>query len=784
MNNLFNKRILHSEIEKYTFPSDRQLKQKINMLKRWKKALSQSNLDETKEVSLQGDFLNNIFKFILGYISQTSGKSEWTLIQEATTEVGSKSADGLLGFFTTDKDKNLPKVIIELKDARTNLDTKQRSRKEQQSPVEQAFSYSTKFSGIRWVIVSNFKEIRIYNKDKGQGYYHSFTLSDLVEEDNFKEFYFMFSQKTLISKTNESVMDALGEMTHINEETISKEFYRKYKNTRIKLYKHIVRINKGIDKYIALEKAQKILDRTIFVSFCEDLGLLPHSIFRRILDSAEISFNPSDTRVWEQVKGLFASIDKGNASKNINKYNGGLFSEDKKLDSLIIKDKILEGIIKISNYDFESDLNVNILGHIFEQSVSDIEDMKAGLNGEKTDRKKSKRKKEGIYYTPEYITRYIVDKAIGGWLEDQKEELGYYKLKELSEKDIKSVKLIGKRKGSAKIKKHIKFWEDYQDKLRNIKILDPACGSGAFLIQAFDYLFKEGQMVNDELNILKGSQRGLFDLDKHILTNNIFGVDLNEESVQITQLSLWLKTASKEKELTALDRNIKCGNSLIDDPEVAGDKAFNWKREFKEIMEDGGFDVIIGNPPYIKLQNFRKEQENSYKFLLEQYKSTQSGNFDMYIPFIERALDLLKNSCFLAFIAPNVWIYNKYGDSLKNILISNKYLYQFLNFGSYQVFKDATTYTAIQIFKKEQNKVIKYAKVESDNLLQIKYSNIDYNFKTPDSFRLIPREQQQVMDKMDSGSVKLLEATQSISELSERWSSYGAPFFVIHRQYL
>ena len=128
--------------------------------------------------------------------------------------------------------------------------------------------------------------------------------------------------------------------------------------------------------------------------------------------------------------------------------------------------------------------------------------------------------------------------------------------------------------------------------------MDPACGSGSFLVQVFDYLKQQRSQVNEEIATFEGVQAELFNQDTHILSHNIYGVDLNDESVEITKLSLWLKTANKKDPLTALDNNIKCGNSLIDDVSVAGTKAFDWNKEFPEIMENGGFDIIVGNPPY------------------------------------------------------------------------------------------------------------------------------------------------------------------------------------------
>ena len=134
----------------------------------------------------------------------------------------------------------------------------------------------------------------------------------------------------------------------------------------------------------------------------------------------------------------------------------------------------------------------------------------------------------------------------------------------------------------------------------DIKIVDPACGSGAFLITAFEYLLNYNNYLNDKIFDLTGVKDLFSDTTKEILQNNIFGVDLNKESVEITKLSLWLKTADKNKTLASLENNIKCGNSLIDDPEIAGNLAFNWEKEFPEIFANGGFDIVVGNPPYVK----------------------------------------------------------------------------------------------------------------------------------------------------------------------------------------
>jgi hypothetical protein len=153
-----------------------------------------------------------------------------------------------------------------------------------------------------------------------------------------------------------------------------------------------------------------------------------------------------------------------------------LFAPDAVLDTLQIKDSTLEHIIALEKYDFASDLNVNILGHIFEQSISDIEEIKAEIAGEVFDVKKGKRKKDGVFYTPEYITRYIVKEAVGGWLQEQQQELGFDKLPELTDVDYASIRFDARKKlvTNKAVEKPLLAWEAYRENLRTIKVLDPA----------------------------------------------------------------------------------------------------------------------------------------------------------------------------------------------------------------------------------------------------------------------------------------------------------------------
>lgn len=408
--------------------------------------------------------------------------------------------------------------------------------------------------------------------------------------------------------------------------------------------------------------------------------------------------------LWDQLKSLFRAIDQGSPSHNINKFNGGLFEYDEMLDGkLIIGDDIFDELAEITNYDFHSELNVNVLGHIFEQSISDIEEIKSSIAGQSFDKKKGKRKKDGIYYTPEYVTRYIVEQAVGGWLEYRKKEIGFDKLPELTEDDFNSVKYFkqkaGIRSSNRNIKNYLECWQLYKESLSNIRVLDPACGSGAFLNQAFDYLYKEGQRVNDQIAKLQKGQLEVFKLDEHILKNNLYGVDLNPESVEITKLSLWLKTANRRSELTALDSNIKCGNSLTDDPEVAGKRAFQWEKAFPEIMENGGFDVIIGNPPYLNMtKNNTRAQDLA--FYNDRFISIRKANSkNIFVLFIEKSIGLMKEKSVLSFIVPEGLFDTRSYSGCANMIYKNGAVEAIVRFED-RVFEDAVTGSIIFKFIK------------------------------------------------------------------------------------
>ncbi len=447
---ILTEKYLNAKLKGFSLDTIQNLEEKRKILHRWIKSINSGRIAKTKEKSIQGDFLNYIFGDILDY--DYSDPKSWNLAKEHTLMNG-KMADGALGYFRMkgDQVESDVRAVIELKDANTDMDKPQNRKDDKRSPVEQAFSYASKAGGnCKWVIVSNFKEIRLYHSSD-QGRYELFNLLNLPENNNLLRFFLLLKKDHLIAEKGESFVDRLHKERQEEEQKITKDFYDTYKEKRLLLFRHLKDKNPETDELLIFNKTQKLIDRLIFVFFCEDIGLLPPYTIQQIRDIVSSSFDMSNTKVWRQLKGLFHSINVGNTKQNINKFNGGLFEKDETLDDLILEDETLLDVLKLADYDFSSDLNVNILGHIFEQSISDIEEIKADIKGEPYDRKSGKRKKEGIFYTPEYITRYIVKEAVGGWLEDRRQELGYYDLPELQEKDYNSIKTT-KKKGNPLIR--------------------------------------------------------------------------------------------------------------------------------------------------------------------------------------------------------------------------------------------------------------------------------------------------------------------------------------------
>ncbi len=300
---------------------------------------------------------------------------------------------------------------------------------------------------------------------------------------------------------------------------------------------------------------------------------------------------------------------------------------------------------------FKKPTDYNKLGQIYEASLE-----------------KYRRKRGGIFYTPNHITKYIVENTIGKLCQNKKTDL------QISDGKTTPEQL-----------------EKYQNWLLELTICDPACGAGAFLNQAYEFLIYEHELI------LKLGGKNI-DYEYFILKNNLFGVDVNEESVEIAQLSLWLHTARRGRKLTTLSNNIKCGNSLIDDPKIAGEKAFDWEKEFPQIFEKGGFDVVIGNPPYVQLQ----KMDSNITSVFTNYQSYNAMG-DIYALFYEKGIQILNHTGLLSLITSSKWMKAKYGKNLRQFLAKNLFEMQLIEFSGYQIFEDATVDTNILTGRKSKN---------------------------------------------------------------------------------
>ncbi|MFH1195796.1 MAG: N-6 DNA methylase [bacterium] len=448
---------------------------------------------------------------------------------------------------------------------------------------------------------------------------------------------------------------------------------------------------------------QKNIDRIIFLRICEDRGIEEYGQLLGLMNGAN---------VYGRLLQIFTRADE--------KYNSGLFhfefekeiteAPDEITPKLSIDDKTLKDIIKTlyypdSPYEF-SVLPADILGHVYEQFLGKVIRLTPGHQA-KIEEKPEVKKAGGVYYTPTYIVDYIVKNTVGKKLED------------------KTPKEISK-----------------------LKILDPACGSGSFLLGAYQYLLdwhleyyassivENGQYKKMRNAPVYQSANGELKLStaerKRILLNNIYGVDIDPQAVEVTKLSLLLKVLEGETDETItnqfklfriralpdLSNNIKCGNSLIGPdfydgnlfsvethhPSSAGQVApslqfddedrmrinvFDWKEEFKTIMKDGGFDVVIGNPPYV-----RQELIIEYKNYFQSKYKVYHGAADLYSYFIEKAVSLLKEEGYFSYIVANKWMRANYGANLRGWLLKQNII-EIVDFGDLQVFKRATTYPCI-----------------------------------------------------------------------------------------
>ena len=641
----------------------------------------QENIRGSKEEQYQGEFLIDLFVNVLGYTKNPT--PNFNLTTEYKNVKDSKKADGAIII------NEIVKAVIELKGTNTTDLNKIET---------QAFGYKNNQPECDYVITSNFEKIRFYIDNAIE--YIEFNLFTLTEKE-FELLYICLSFDSIAKGLPKQIKDE----SVSQEALITKKLYKDYSDFKHELYHNLVKLNPQYEPIELFKKSQKLLDRFLFIFFAEDRQLLPTNlIFRINKEWQQLKEMRIEVSLYDRYKIYFKDLDQGakvslpafsqTASKqkeefDIYAYNGGLFKSDELLNDIKIDDALLFlHTEKLSNYDFASEVDVNVLGHIFENSLNDVDEIKAQLEGQEIDKTKTKRKKDGVFYTPKYITKYIVDNTVGKLCVEKKEEM------QIIESDYTIDKKRQKKTTQALTDK----LDLYRNWLLQLTICDPACGSGAFLNQALDFLITEHRYIDELQAKLFGDALVLSDVEGSILENNLFGVDINEESVEIAKLSLWLRTAQPNRKLNDLNSNIKCGNSLIDDVTIAGDKAFNWEHEFKEVFDKGGFNVIIGNPPYVPAEYISDKD----KLFLEKKYSSAFGRLNLYPIFYEKAIIIGNENSKIGFITPYTILKNQYYIQARKFILENTFIESIIDFKGVLVFSDAAVDSIIVLLTKSK----------------------------------------------------------------------------------
>lgn len=624
---------------------------------------------------------------------------------------------------------NIPKFFLEAKAL---------NKRELLKPqhIKQAIDYSW-LKGTTWAILTDFREIAVFNAEVTSDVEQTSNRLFLLKCDRYTTD--DFDQIMLLTKDNfrEGKLDKLAEKwdKKRRKNPIDKQLLSDFTIFREELSKSINKNNK-IDQHTLDECVQRILDRLIFIRVCEDREIEPPILQTK---AREWDWKSSNKKLTHIMSEIFRKFDE--------KYNSELFRFHE-CEKLVIESDIL---LKIINglysspqgpyiYDFSA-IEADALGNIYEQYLGHI--LKKTEKRTTLKEAKTHRKEQGVYYTPTYIVDYIVKNTITEYTKDKS-----------------------------------------FDQVLSIKILDPACGSGSFLIKAFSEMcliienrMKKGEKSTSHVSFKNYSGRLTLAQKISILQNCIFGVDLDEQATEIVRLNLLLRLLQGEsqetlsnikdmKKLLPMLTNIKCGNSLIDDEKIAGNKVFKWEKEFSEIMKEGGFDVIIGNPPYVRIQTLDKKEVD---FFNKSYESA-TKNYDIYALFVEKSLKLLRPNGTLGFILPTKFFTADYGEGLRKVITKNKCLYKIVDFKDFQVFDDATTYTCLLFLRKKENKSFEYdtfadgkklklSKVLKDDMLE--KSEIPHP-KGSEPWQFVSSKDTKIFDKLNSIQLKLKGISENI----------------------
>jgi hypothetical protein len=629
-----------------------------------------------KETAVRPLFITDVLQTVLGYRPFDTGP--YTLKHEAAIRAG--SADVALGRFGEEDRADEIIAPFELKGpSSVDLDRIDPGRK--RSPVQQAWDYAIDAPGSRWVLVSNCLEIRMYAFGRGRDAYERFDLTRLDDPKEHERLWRILSARSLF----DGQTDQLLRETDSAYKAVTNDLYAEYKALRERLIDFLRNTGEdgpGLDALKAIEVAQKLLDRILFIAFAQRTDLMTDRLLKQ---ASELINNFAPQPLWNNFLGLFRAVDVGSPRLGIPAYNGGLFANDPVADAIVVPDHLAVEIAKLGEWDYRREVPVTVLGRLFEQSITDIEALKSGAPPAV-----SKRKREGVVYTPDSITRFLVEQTVGRSLDERRQALwddhGMWEAQDSEE---------GSGDEGPTAEKAEPFWRAYLEALRDFTIVDPACGSGAFLVAAFDEMARRYRDAVKALEALDVEVE--LDVFDEIVTRNLYGVDLNPESVEITRLSLWLKTARRNHRLQNLEATIRDGNSLIADPAFS-DRPFDWTTAFPEVTARGGFDVVIGNPPYVRMEYLKPIKP----YLADNY-IVADDRTDLYAYFFEKGVQILKPGGRLGYISSSTFFKTGSGENLRTFLGDGVGIEDVVDFGDVQVFEGVTTYPAILTLRKGES---------------------------------------------------------------------------------
>jgi len=616
----------------------------IGAIRTW---LSDISLSPAGELTLDPEFLEHIFCGVLGYTKEPSPQASlWAKPPKSLTRSGG-TPDAVLG-----ASREPPRVfsaVVELKSPGTPLDRPQASYGNR-TPVDQAFDYAREIFQVRWVVVSDMVLLRLYAVES-QDDYEEVDLRSCVGRgaeitDALRRLHFLFGRGYLVDGHEESQVSSLYHKSTIHRIEVRDGFYEAYREIRADLYAAIRSAcslrGEEADAVELLRTTQRLLDRMMFIYYCEDhpQGLLPNGLIERVTNAASTLPGSNPNRVYGSLKALFREIDAGNSPYSgvkIAAYNGELFKDDPILDHVDLPDTLhksvyfgrgadrqtrpIDGAWGLHVYDFWTELNEHLLGHIFEESLSEIDAFIA--SGRDIDLQRlEERRRHGVFYTTDILSDFLARGILRATLDEATPE--------------------SDRRGTDAAK----LLRDRIAHLLELKVVDFACGSGAFLVSVYREMARELWRLNLAVAELSSEREDLFSTTRiaeqaDIVRSCIYGVDLLPQAVEIAKLALWLSSVQKDKRVADLSSQLIAADSL-DVPTLH--QRLN--------MEVGSFDIVLGNPPWGVDVN-----SEVYEECIESLDLLRDCSWDSWELFLALSLKALRPGGRMALLLPDTFFY-------------------------------------------------------------------------------------------------------------------------------